>query len=38
VAIPDKILERLKIHKQKQDEIKEKYNDIYDIKIMCLQI
>ena len=32
VAIPDKILEELKIHKQKQDEIKEKYNEIYDDK------
>ena len=32
VAIPDKILEELKIHKEKQDEIKERYKEIYNDK------
>lgn len=29
VAIPDKILEELKLHKAKQDEVKENYKEIY---------
>jgi len=32
VAIPDKILEELKVHKEKQEEIKEKYKEIYNDK------
>ncbi|WP_160690118.1 tyrosine-type recombinase/integrase [Clostridium sp. C2-6-12] len=32
VAIPNKILEELKIHKEKQDEIKEKYKEVYNDK------
>lgn len=32
VAIPNKILEELKIHKAKQDEVREKYKEIYNDK------